>query len=109
MPYKVYHGKTGIVYNVTKSSVGVILHKQVRNRYIEKRINVRIEHVRKSRSRDEFLQRVKDNAAKMRKAKDEGVHVHLKRLPVPPREARTVSVKDNKPENLAPIAYDTTI
>ena len=32
MPYKVYHGKTGIVYNVTKSSVGVILHKQVGNR-----------------------------------------------------------------------------
>merc|ERR1712037_823479 len=40
MPFKVYHGKTGVVYNVTKSAVGVILYKQVRNRYIEKRINV---------------------------------------------------------------------
>ncbi|KAF2220324.1 ribosomal protein L21e-domain-containing protein [Elsinoe ampelina] len=109
MPYKVYHGKTGVIYNVTKSSVGVILHKQVRNRYIEKRINVRVEHVRKSRSRDEFLNRVKENAAKRVKAKKEGVHVHLKRLPVAPREARTISVKDNKPENLAPVAYDTFI
>ncbi|PNS19697.1 60S ribosomal protein L21-A [Sphaceloma murrayae] len=109
MPYKVYHGKTGVVYNVTKSSVGVIMQKQVGNRYIEKRINVRVEHVRKSRSRDEFLTRVKENAAKRVKAKQEGVHVHLKRLPVPPRESRTVSVKENKPENLAPIAYDTTI
>jgi len=26
MPYKVYHGKTGIVYNVTKNAVGVILY-----------------------------------------------------------------------------------
>jgi len=26
MPYKVYHGKTGVVYNVTKSAVGVILY-----------------------------------------------------------------------------------
>ena len=25
MPYKVYHGKTGVIYNVTKSAVGVIL------------------------------------------------------------------------------------
>ena len=87
MPYKVYHGKTGVVYNVTKSSVGVILYKQVRNRYMEKRINVRIEHVRKSRSR----------------------HVHLKRQPVMPREARKVSYSDNKPENVVPIAYDTSI
>lgn len=27
MPYKVYHGKTGVVYNVTKSAVGVIIYK----------------------------------------------------------------------------------
>ncbi|GAM87140.1 hypothetical protein ANO11243_051610 [Dothideomycetidae sp. 11243] len=109
MPYKVYHGKTGVVYNVTKSSVGVILYKQVRNRYMEKRINVRIEHVRKSSSRDEFLRRVKDNAAKKRQSKTDGNHVHLKRQPLMPRESRTVSVKDNKPENIAPIAYDTSI
>ncbi|KAF2150460.1 hypothetical protein K461DRAFT_244150 [Myriangium duriaei CBS 260.36] len=109
MPYKVYHGKTGVVYNVTKSSVGVILYKQVRNRYMEKRINVRIEHVRKSRSRDEFLNRVKENAAKKRQSKTEGTHVHLKRQPVMPREARKVSVENNKPENIAPIAYDTSI
>lgn len=109
MPYKVYHGKTGVVYNVTKSSVGVILYKQVRNRYMEKRINVRVEHVRKSRSRDEFLTRVKTNAAAKKQSKTDGTHVHLKRQPVPPREARTVSYADNKPENVVPIAYDTSI
>lgn len=109
MPYKVYHGKTGVVYNVTKSSVGVILHKQVRNRYMEKRINVRVEHVRKSRSRDEFLTRVKTNAAAKRESKETGKHVHLKRQAVQPREARTVSLADNKPENISPIAYDTSI
>lgn len=26
MPYKVYHGKTGVVYNVTQNAVGVILY-----------------------------------------------------------------------------------
>ncbi|KAF2467206.1 uncharacterized protein BDR25DRAFT_267268 [Lindgomyces ingoldianus] len=109
MPFKVYHGKTGVIYNVTKSAVGVILHKQVGNRYIEKRINVRVEHIRLSRSREDFLKRVKENAAKMRKAKTEGVHMHLKRQPVPPREARTISTKDNKPESITPIPYETTI
>ncbi|KAI7223986.1 hypothetical protein KC333_g9 [Hortaea werneckii] len=42
----------------------------VRNRYIEKRINVRIEHVRHSRSREEFINRVKTNAEKKRQAKE---------------------------------------
>jgi len=108
-PYKVYHGKTGIVYNVTKSAVGVILQRQVGNRYIEKRINVRIEHVRHSRSRDEFLARVKSNAAKKRQAKEDGTHMHLKRQPAMPRAERTVSAKDNKPQSFTAIAYETTI
>ncbi|KAF2273652.1 uncharacterized protein EI97DRAFT_403733 [Westerdykella ornata] len=109
MPYKVYHGKTGVIYNVTKSAVGVILYKQVGNRYIEKRINVRIEHVRLSRSREDFLKRVKENYAKAKKAKEEGVPQNLKRLPAAPREARIVSLKDNIPETITPIPYETTI
>ncbi|KAK5079472.1 ribosomal protein L21e-domain-containing protein [Cryomyces antarcticus] len=109
MPYKVYHGKTGVIYNVTKSAVGVILYKQVGNRYMEKRVNVRIEHIKLSRSREDFLKRVKENAAKMTKAKNEGVHMHLKRQPAMPREARTVSAKDNVPESITPIPYETTI
>lgn len=94
---------------MTKSAVGVILYKQVGNRYMEKRINVRVEHVRHSRSRDEFLARVKTNAAKKREAKETGERVYLKRQPVMPREARTITTKDNKPESITPIAYETTI
>ncbi|KAJ5111090.1 60S ribosomal protein L21-A [Penicillium argentinense] len=109
MPHKVYHGKTGVVYNVTKSSVGVLLYKRVDNRYIEKRINVRIEHVQHSRSREEFINRVKENALKKREAKEKGVHVHLKRQAVGPRAAHTISMADNTPETVVPIAYDTHI
>jgi len=108
MPYKVYHGKTGVIYNVTKSAVGVILMRQVGHRYMEKRINVRIEHIKLSRSRDEFLRRVKANAAARKEAKRSGKTVQLKRQPVMPREARTVKV-DNKPENVTAIPYETTI
>jgi large subunit ribosomal protein L21e len=52
LPYKYYHGKTGVVFNITRSAVGVSCQKIVGNRYIEKRLHVRVEHVRHSRCRD---------------------------------------------------------
>ncbi|BAE63506.1 hypothetical protein F9C07_11852 [Aspergillus flavus] len=107
MPYKVYNGKTGVVYNVTKSSVGVLLYKVVRNRYLEKRVNIRIEHVKHSRSREDFIKRVKENAEKKKQAKEQGVHLHLKRQPVGPREAHVVQAA--APETITPIPYDTHI
>lgn len=109
MPHKFYHGKTGIVYNVTKSSVGVIIYKIVGNRYLEKRINVRIEHVKHSKCRENFVKRVKENAERKREAKAKGEPVFLKRQPVQPREAHTVSTSGNEPVTLAPIAYETYI
>ena len=108
MPHKVYHGKTGVIYNVTKSAVGVIIYKRVGNRYIEKRVNVRIEHVSLSRSREEFINRVKENAGKKQKAKAEGVHMFLKRQPLGPRAERTVDAKGGV-ETVVPVAYETTI
>jgi large subunit ribosomal protein L21e len=104
-----FTGKTGVIYNVTKSAVGVIIYKKVKHRYIEKRVNLRIEHISLSRSREEFVRRVKNNAELRKKAKSEGTHIHLKRLPAQPRDARTISLKDNKPETIVPIAYETTI
>ncbi len=109
MPHKVYHGKTGVIYNVTKSAVGVIIYKKVKHRYIEKRINLRIEHVQPSRSREGFLRRVKENAELKKKAKEEGEPVQVKRLPAMPRDARTVSIKNNLPQTLTPVPYETTI
>merc|ERR1712070_382895 len=50
MPHKFYHGKTGRVFNVTAHAVGFVVNKHVNGRIIPKRIHVRIEHVRKSRS-----------------------------------------------------------
>ncbi|KAI1405152.1 ribosomal protein L21e-domain-containing protein [Hypoxylon fuscum] len=109
MPHKVYHGKTGVVYNVTKTAVGVIIYKKVNHRYIEKRVNLRIEHITRSRSREDFIKRVKQNAEHKKKAKAEGTVVTVKRQATLPREARTVSMKDNHPETVTPIPYETTI
>lgn len=67
--------RTGVVYNVTPSAVGVIVYKRVGGRYLEKRVNVRIEHIKHSKCRQEFLDRVKENAAKKRAAKEKGGNV----------------------------------
>lgn len=50
-----------------------------RGKILAKRINVRIEHVKHSKSRDSFLQRVKENEAKKLEAKQKGTWVELKR------------------------------
>ncbi|OAV90893.1 60S ribosomal protein L21-A [Puccinia triticina 1-1 BBBD Race 1] len=109
MPHKYYHGRTGIVYNVAPRAVGVIVYKVVGNRYLEKRVNLRIEHVKHSKCRDDFLRRVKENARLKKEAKEKGEKVQLKRLPAGPREAHTISTQSNAPVTLAPIPYDTTI
>ncbi|POW14753.1 hypothetical protein PSTT_02682 [Puccinia striiformis] len=123
MPHKYYHGskdpgklifrdecsRTGIIFNVAPRAVGVIVYKVVGNRYLEKRVNLRIEHVKHSKCRDDFLRRVKENARLKKEAKEKGEKVQLKRLPAGPREAHTISTQSNAPVTLAPIAYDTTI
>lgn len=60
------------MYNVTPRAVGIIINKIVGNRYIEKRVNVRIEHVKHSKCRQEFLDRVKRNTAASAEAKKSG-------------------------------------
>jgi large subunit ribosomal protein L21e len=69
MPFKYYHGKTGKISNITKSSVCLKITKVVGNRKILKKINLKIEHVKKSNSRTEFIERIKakDNIRRRRK------------------------------------------
>lgn len=57
---------------MTPHAVGVIVHKVVGNRYVEKRVNLRVEHVRHSKCRQEFLDRVKRNHDAHAAAKEKG-------------------------------------
>ena len=50
-----------------------------RGRIIPKRINVRIEHVKHSNCRLDFLERVKKNEEKKKEAKEQGVKAKCKR------------------------------
>ena len=90
MPHKYYHGKTGQVFNVTAHALGVIINKIHNGRIIPKRIHVRIEHCRKSRSRLAFVERVKSNDAAKIEAKKAGKKISCKRIPLQPTEAHVV-------------------
>lgn len=105
MPYKVYHGKTGRVFNVTQRALGVIVNKRVRGKIIPKRINLRIEHVTHSECRQDFLNRVKQNEKLRKEAIEKKTKITLMRQPAQPRPAHIVSGTE-KPIWLAPIPYE---
>lgn len=73
---------------------------------MEKRVNIRIEHINHSKCRDEFLQRVKKNAALKAEAKKNGTTVQLKRQPAGPKAAHFVSSKHNAPLLVTPLRYE---
>ncbi|CAI2347954.1 unnamed protein product [Caenorhabditis sp. 36 PRJEB53466] len=107
MPFKAYHGRTGRIFNVTKGAVGIIVNKRVRGNILPKRINIRVEHIKPSKCRTDFLNRVKSNDEKRKAAKTAGQPVPaLKRLPVAPRGAHTVTTQNNEPELLAPLRFE---
>ena len=106
MPYKYYHGRTGVVFNVTKTSVGVEVNKPVKHRLMRKRINIRVEHVSPSRSREGFLKRVKENDEKKRAANAAGEKVLLRRLPKQPKVGYTLEVTEaTSPELMRALAF----
>jgi large subunit ribosomal protein L21e len=106
MPHKFYHGKTGIVWNVTKRAVGVELLKQVNGRYIKKRLHVRVEHVKPSNCRSEFLRRCKDNDEKKHAARVAGQPIpSTKRQPKGPR-TEGILLENVAMETITAVPYD---
>ena len=111
MPHKIYHGRTGVIYNVTNSSVGVICNKLVNGRQMKKRINIRVEHVHHSKCRDEIISRVKANEA-IKEAWRKGgkkpeEFKNLKRVNRQPEKGGIVKVNEaSKPKIFYPKAYE---
>ena len=109
MPHKFYHGKTGRVWNVTPRAIGVEINKQVGNRILKKRIHVRVEHVRKSQCRKDFLQRARTHTFDQlaRKKNPELPRIPKKRLPAQPRAGAIV--KASGVVNVTPSTYSFVI
>lgn len=108
MPHKFYHGRTGVVFNVTRHSVGIEVNKVLRGNILKKRIHVRVEHCRPSKCRLDFLKRVKENELKKKAAKAAGKKIVLKRIPGQPREGEFVSIpaEEGGVEVIKPAPYE---
>ena len=96
MPHHFYHGRTGRIFNVNPRAIGVVFEKEVRNRKEEKRVHVRVEHIRKSGCREDFLARVKRNEQLVKEAKKTGQKVCLKRQPKKPENEKVVGFNLNE-------------
>ena len=92
MPHMYYHGKTGKIFNVNPRSVGVIVTKPIRNKILQKKIHVKIEHVRLSKCRKAFVDMIKHNDKLKTEANKAGKHISTKRQPIVPRTSHTVVV-----------------
>jgi len=107
MPHKDYHGKTGIVWNVTPRGVGVIVNKKVRAYTLRKRICVRAEHVRPSKCRTQFVEKAK--ALREFRALKKAGKTETGKAATPSRSAKIVKVKKGMRKNLkrSPEEFDS--
>lgn len=105
MPGKFYQGRSGRVFNVSRTSVGVEVSKTVRNHILMKRFHIRIEHVKKSRCNEDYLKRCKGRELEAREAHKKGEKYNvIKRTPALPSEAHVVD--GGKMELVEPIPYE---
>ena len=70
--------------------------KQVRERKLDKFLNVRIEHVRVSNTRSAFIKRVQDNDKRKAEANKKKERISTKRQVAGPRPDRTVTIDPTK-------------
>lgn len=98
MPHKIYHGRTGRVFKVDERTVGIKVKRIVGNKQIQENLDVKIEHLRKSRCREEFLKRSKEYFLRKKEAQENHTAIpSAKRSMEGARKAVTISMVDNEP------------
>ncbi|PXF42447.1 60S ribosomal protein L21-2 [Gracilariopsis chorda] len=108
MPHKFYQGRTGRIFNVSRTAVGVEVSKQVGNQILMKRFHIRIEHINKSRCSEDFRKRVLQREQDARGARERGEkYVVQKRTPVLPPNAHVVDATTM--ELVEPIPYEFVV
>jgi large subunit ribosomal protein L21e len=106
MPFKYYHGRTGVVYNVTKRAVGVRVNKKNNGKVIEKRIHCRVEHCHPSKCKDDWKMRIRSNEATKKAVREAGSEKkNLKRLPTQPKKGFFLEMEGKTPETIQALPF----
>ena len=95
LPYKFYHGKTGKIFSITKFSAGVNVEKKVGNKKILKRLNIRLEHLNKSKTGVNFREKLKTRDIMRRLVNSrKGVLTNFKELGINKMQQHIISFKE---------------
>ena len=108
MPFKHYHGRTGVVFNVTKRAIGIRVNKLVNGKIIEKHIHARVEHVHASKCKDEIRSRIAKNEEAKKAARAGGERVNLKRVPGQPKVGYFYKL-EAEPETIQPLPFEDLV
>lgn len=108
MPFKHYHGRTGVVYNITKRAVGVRIAKSINGRIINKHLSVRVEHLNPSKCRNDLIARIGSNEEAKKEARTSGVKISLKRQPAQPKAAFMITIAET-PLTIQPIPFSDLV
>jgi len=105
MPFKHYHGRTGVVFNVTKRAIGVTVNKEVNGRIIKKQLHVATPHLKPSTCQAQIIERKKKNEAIKKDVKaGKSPRVNLKRQNTLPKEGYFYKIT-NTPETIQAQPY----
>jgi len=104
MPFKHYHGRTGVVFNVNKRAVGVTINKHVNGRIIRKNLHIATPHVKPSKCQKQIIERVKSNEAQKAAAREGKDVVSLKRQNALPKAGYFYELT-NVPTTIRPLKY----
>jgi len=112
MPHKFYHGKTGRVMNVLKRAVQVTVNKRVRQRLIEKKIMLRVEHIKPARyeeGRRKKIERIQNLKRLAEQYNIWGLNLKIHGVEEP-KTGHFVNVnKLNAPVDVNPIEYELVV
>lgn len=105
MPFKHYHGRTGVVFNINKRAIGVVVNKEVNGRIIPKKIHVATPHLRHSNCQAQIIARKQTNEATKKAIREsKGEKVNLKRVNAQPKAGYFYSLAAT-PETIQPLPY----
>eukprot|EP00597_Dinobryon_sp_UTEXLB2267_P000169 CAMPEP_0170057108 /NCGR_PEP_ID=MMETSP0019_2-20121128/244_1 /TAXON_ID=98059 /ORGANISM="Dinobryon sp., Strain UTEXLB2267" /LENGTH=109 /DNA_ID=CAMNT_0010261745 /DNA_START=178 /DNA_END=507 /DNA_ORIENTATION=- len=105
MPFKHYQGRTGVVFNVTKRAIGVVVNKEVNGRIIKKQLHIATPHLKPSTCQSQIIARKKENEA-IKAAVRAGTQerVSLKRANTLPKLGYCYTLTAT-PETIQPLPY----
>mmetsp|Transcript_42169 Transcript_42169/g.83845 ORF Transcript_42169/g.83845 Transcript_42169/m.83845 type:complete len:161 (+) Transcript_42169:50-532(+) len=105
MPFKHYHGRTGVVFNVNKRAVGVIVNKEVNGRILRKQLHISTPHLLPSTCQSQIIARKKANDAHKAAVKaGKAEKKNLKRVNTQPKASYFYQLEAT-PETIQPLPY----